>query len=141
MSPHRETFGFAFDFQFNFIIAIITLLGCLFLLKKYAPFGMGNDLDGLMVWVYCFNISFSLDKTSYAYFLHTPLKLYFIICCLLVNTPIRIVTFLWIIALSLGYYAVSLGLVGILEGENLGISEQFGPLGTLFKTKSMALLT
>jgi probable O-glycosylation ligase (exosortase A-associated) len=123
------------------IIAAVTFLGLFTASDKINP--IKNFTIYLMfaffIWTF-FTCFAALDPTvTWGFFNQTPLKIYIYIFMLvmLVDREERILALLWIIAISLGYYGASIGLVGILGGgRNLGLAENFGPVDTMIQDRN-----
>lgn len=112
MNPHREAFGVAFDFPFNFYIAIVTLAAWIFSQEpKRLP------VQALPVLFIAFAIVFSITTffaIDYAYSFerwdkHIRTIVLVLIVMILAVSKLRIQAFLWIVALSIGYYAAKGG--------------------------------
>jgi len=77
--------------------------------------------------------------TSWDFFNLTPLKIYVYLftIMLLVDREERLLSLLWIIVISLGYYGASIGIVGIKSGGgNLGTADNFGPVGRIIQDRN-----
>ena len=141
MNPHRETFGFAYAFQFNIIIAISTFIGYLISNEKFKP-TLNIGVFTMFTWFFWTMITtlYALHPVqSWLFFMDIPLKVYIYIAMLvlLVNREERLIAMLWMIIISLGYYGVRVGLVGILEGgKNIGVSDNFGPTATMIQDRN-----
>ncbi|MEQ1864585.1 MAG: putative O-glycosylation ligase, exosortase A system-associated [Micropepsaceae bacterium] len=119
-SLYRETFGFASDFPFNFYIAATTMVAWLI---STEPKNLPNQMLPvfailLAVWM-SVSTYFAIDYAS-AY----PLWLNYIKTMLLVlvtmamtSNKLRIQAFIWIIVLSIGYYAAKGGGFMLLTGS------------------------
>ncbi|MCE9523806.1 MAG: putative O-glycosylation ligase, exosortase A system-associated [Alphaproteobacteria bacterium] len=112
MNPHREAFGLAYDFPFNFYIAVTTLAAWVFSQepKKLPP----SVLPGLFIaFAVMFSITtyFALDYAhSYERWdKHIRTIVLVLAVMALTNTKLRIQSFLWIIAISIGYFAAKGG--------------------------------
>lgn len=119
MNPHREAFGLAFDFPFNFYIAVTTLAAWV---MSAEPKRLPNyALPGLFIlFAILFSIStyFALD---YAYSLerwdkHIRTIVLVLLLMAMTTSRLRIQAFLWIIVISIGYYAVKGGGFIMLTG-------------------------
>jgi len=118
MSPHREASGFAYDFPFNFYIAVVTLGAWVFSQEpKRLPPG---TLPGLFI-VFAVLVSittfFALDHgiSFERWDRHIRTMILVITVMALVNSKLRIQAFLWIIAVSIGYFAAKGG-GGVMSG-------------------------
>lgn len=141
MNPHRETFGFAYTFQFNTMIAVATLTGMLLSGERLKP------LTSRYVWILYAWFGWTILTTfyaikadySYEFFMRIPFKVYLFIFLLtiMVNREERVFALLWILLLSIGYYGTNIGVMGILKlGRNLGESADFGPQDTLLQDRN-----
>lgn len=112
MNPHREAFGLAYDFPFNFYIAVTTLAAWVISQEpKRLPAQM---LPGLF-------IAFALLISVTTYFAlehahsfdrwdkHIRTIVLVLVVMALAVSRLRIQAFLWIIVVSIGYYAVKGG--------------------------------
>ena len=112
MNPHREAFGFAYDFPFNFYVAIVTIGAWVFSNepKRFPP----SILPGLLV---AFALLFSITTyfaIDYAHAFerwdkHIRTVVLVLAVIALANSKVRIQAFLWMVALSIGYYAAKGG--------------------------------
>lgn len=144
MSPHREVYGFAQSFQFNALIIMMTAIGLLISSEKIRPI-LNKNTVWFLLWFAWTIITMQVSlapQASYDYFMRIPFSLYIytIFLILLINREERIISIVWMSVVSLGYYGVTLGLIGILKGgSNVG-SNVFGPVGTLLEDRNhMAL--
>jgi probable O-glycosylation ligase (exosortase A-associated) len=109
MSPHREAFGLAATFPFNFYIAVVTVGAWIF--SSEAKSLPSQILPGLLIAFALFvslTTFFALEHTS-AYELwdtHIKSLALALVVMGLVNSRARMQAFLWVIAISLGYFAV-----------------------------------
>lgn len=131
-NPHREIYGFISDLPFNQIIAGFTVIGFLFAAdKKRMPF-TGTSFILIVALPVLLTISTYMGLTpakSWPAFDRTMKILLFAAMILfLVNRKSRIHAFVWIFALSLGYYGVMSGLRFFASGGAQGIH---GPEGTM----------
>jgi putative inorganic carbon (hco3(-)) transporter len=142
MNPHREAFGFAQTFNFNIIIVVATVLGCLFSpdVKKRYPLSLTSAL--LVFWsgwtVVTSSYSF-IPTVSWEFFYFIPLKvfIYAMMLFIVIDRESRVIALTWMFCLSLGYYGSRIGLVSILEGfKNLGTAGNFGPVGTMIEDRN-----
>lgn len=112
MSPHREAFGVAYDFPFNFWVAFITLFAWLFSQEpKRLP---SNALSGLLLLfailisittLVAIDVNYSVERWDR----HIRTLILVFVVMMLAFSKLRIQALLWIIAISLGYYAAKGG--------------------------------
>lgn len=141
MNPHRETYGFAYFFQFNLIIAAVTFLGLFTASEKIKP--IKNFTIYIMFSFFAWTIftCFSaIDPImSWTFLNATPSRVYVYIfmLVLLVDREERLLALLWIVVISLGYYGATIGIVGVLAGgRNIGVAENFGPVDTMIQDRN-----
>jgi len=109
MQPHRETFGFAHTFAFDYYIALLTMLAWIMSSeRKTIPLGITPILlfvFGLWICVTTYN---AIDQNqSYDLWERTEKSLILVLFVIIMtNTKARMHALVWIIAISLGYYAV-----------------------------------
>jgi putative inorganic carbon (hco3(-)) transporter len=132
MNPHREAFGVAFDFPFNFYIAIATLGAWVISQEpKRLP------AQALPVLIIAFAILFSITtyfafdyEMSYERFdKHIRTFVLLLIVMSLAFSRLRIQAFLWVIALSIGYFAVKGG--GFILATGAVGARIYGPSGSM----------
>ena len=127
-SIYRETFGFASDFSFNYYIAATTMVAWLI---SNEPKNLPNQsmpvfVIALAVWM-SVSTYFAIDYAT-AYPLWTnyiKTMLLVVVTMALTTTKLRIQAFVWIIVLSIGYYAAKGAGFMLLTGS-IG-SRVFGP--------------
>ncbi len=130
MNPHREAFGLAYDFPFNFYIAVTTLAAWVFSQepKRLPP----QALPGLFIAfaaVFSITTYFALDFAhSYERWdKHIRTIILVLMVMSLAHTKLRIQAFLWVVAISIGYYAAKGGGYTLTGGTGkiLGPSDSF----------------
>lgn len=131
MNPHREAFGIAYDFPFNFYIAAVTL-GAFFVSNEPKRLPTGQMLPGLFILfaiVMSITTYFSLDYSlSYdRWDKHIRTIALVLVTMAMLNSKLRIQAFLWIIAISIGYYAAKGGGYTLTGGGG----RVLGPANTL----------
>lgn len=131
-NPHREAFGIAANFNFNFYVAIVTLVAWMISREpKRIPSAALPVLFSLFAIMFSLSTYFALD---YAHSLerwnnHIRTILLVLVVMSLANSKLRIQAFLWICAISIGYYAAQGGGIVLITGGGGG-SRIFGPEGT-----------
>lgn len=126
-NPQREVYGFLSDFQLNLYIALITAVAwAISRERKTVPL---NSVTGLMilfgVWT-CITTYFALDVEYSMVIWERLMKTLILMLAVLaiVNSKARIQAVVWVVCLSLGYYAVKGGGFVLLSG---GSSRVMGP--------------
>lgn len=119
-SLYRETFGFASDFPFNFYIAATTMGAWLI---STEPKSLPNQMMPvfailLAVWM-SVSTYFAIDHASaYPLWLnYIKTMLLILVTMALTTNKLRIQAFIWIVVLSIGYYAAKGGGFMLLTGS------------------------
>ncbi len=130
MNPHKQTWGFAYDFQFAFLAAIVTMVA--FLLSRepkrviWAP---------EVILLILFNL-WMVVTTIFAFYPENAweqwdkvwkIQVMTLVTMMLITSRERINGLVWIIVISLGYYGVKGGIFTITTG---GTHRVWGPEGT-----------
>ncbi|MFZ1989570.1 MAG: putative O-glycosylation ligase, exosortase A system-associated [Alphaproteobacteria bacterium] len=109
MNPHREAYGFAKDLSLNYWFAIFTFVGWIFSReRKIAPHGPTTFvLLAFLGWT-CLTTLNALDPQTAVPLWERTLKSFVLVfvTMTIMNTKTRIQAMLWVIAVSIGYYAV-----------------------------------
>ena len=130
MNPHRLTYGFAFDFPFAQIIALVTLVS-LFQLKEPKKIPWTRETVLLLMFVL-----WMLFTTFFAFYPDLAweqwgkvwkIMLMLYVTMVLINTRQKLDWLVWVIVLSLGFYGVKGGIFTILQG---GMYRVQGPMGS-----------
>lgn len=130
MNPHRLTWGMAYEFPFAAVVGGATLIGMLFSKEK-----------GRMIWtretaLLLVFVAWMILTTFFAFhpddafpYLSRVLKiqLFAFLTIYLITNRERLMSLLWITALSLGFYGLKGGVFTIVRG---GDSRVWGPEGT-----------
>ena len=144
MNPHRLTWGFAYDFPFAQLVAVVTLLGLVFTAgrNRYIP------RDRIVYVLVLFNL-WMVVTTLFAIYpdeawnkLEKVLKIQAMtfITLVLVKDRRFLHALIWVIVVSIGFYGVKGGIFTLLTG---GQHSVLGPPGTFFEgntTVALALL-
>ncbi len=130
MNPHRLCWGFAYDFPFALIVAIVTLLSYAFS-KEPKRIPWTAELVVLLlfdVWIlFCNFFAFYPDFAWVEWDKIWKIQLMTFVTIMLITDRQRLHWFTWVIALSLGFYGVKGGIFTIIHG---GIHRVQGPEGT-----------
>jgi len=140
MNPHRLTWGFAYDFPFAQIIALVTLVS---LFKSKEPKQVPWTRETVLLLVF---VLWMLFTTFFAY--HSDLAweqwdkvwkimLMIYVTMILITTRQKLDWLIWVVVLSLGFYGVKGGIFTILHG---GAYRVQGPSGSVISgNNEMAL--
>jgi len=142
MSPHRLTFGFAYDYSFAQLIAIATLVGMLFSKepKRLPVTPVTVVLFVLILWM---NVTtfFSLDVAVALPMWERVMKIQLMIFVSLyvLYSKQHVQVLMWIMAGSVAFYGAKGGLFTLREGGEFRV---FGPPGSFIEeNNALALAT
>jgi putative inorganic carbon (hco3(-)) transporter len=130
MNPHRLTWGFAYDFPFAYIVAIVTLIGGIVAGQFRKP-----PLTGLTVtwmiflgWM-CLTTVYAFHRADAVIQLERVMKIQLMtfVTIMLMYERRRLQMLIWVIVLSLGYFGVKGGVFTILTA---GAYTVWGPAGS-----------
>lgn len=133
MNPHRLGWGFARDYPFAYLVAIVTLISFLFNRKQIV-----FPKNGLLfVW---FAFIFWMVITTIFAIAHEPaleqlikvakIQLFSILTLLLFGSIEKVNKLIWVIVLSLSYFGIKGGIFTILHGGSFIV---WGPPGTFIE--------
>ncbi|MBF0627345.1 MAG: putative O-glycosylation ligase, exosortase A system-associated [Magnetococcales bacterium] len=122
MSPHRLTWGFAYNFRFNFIVAAITIIGIL-ITKKFKfdiPWTNTVKLNFLFTcWTVLTTINaFQSDPAWVQFDKFSKIQIMIFSTLIIVKTRRQITAITMIIAGSIGFYAIKGGIFALRSGGN-----------------------
>lgn len=132
MNPHREAFGFASSFSFNFYIAAVTITAWVFSLE---PKLLPNQIMPLLMVAFALLTSvttfFALEHAISFELWNTHIKslALALVVMVMVNSKLRVQAFIWVAAISIGYFAVK-GAGFVLLTGSVG-SRVFGPANSM----------
>lgn len=141
MNPHRLSYGWAGELRFLDVVAVLTFIALMltpekFRLPRHPLFSLILAFLAFTFITYLvatFQTDFYVGDTKYTpeYKLSTFSKiiLFTLISAVVLNTKERLHYFLWIIFISLGFFALKGGLFTILSG---GQHRVFGPPSSFF---------
>lgn len=141
MNPHRLTWGFAYDVQLAFIVAIATLIS--WLASKEPKRLQMNAVSGLMLafiaWMTFANL-FALNPEDAYYKWEQSIKILMmtLVTMILMQSRERIHALVWIIVLSLGFFGLKGGMFTLLGG---GQERVYGPAGSFFEDNNALAMT
>jgi len=130
MNPNRLAYGFAYSMPFVQIVVLVTL-AALFISKEKKRMVWSAETLSLIILIAWMGITtiFALypDMAQAKYINVLKIQVITILTLLVLTTRQKVHIFIWIIALSIGYYGVKGGIFTILTG---GSNHVWGPLGS-----------
>src|SRR5215470_1345419 len=134
MSPHRQSWGPAYNFQFAFVVAVLTLVGLL-ITKDERRWKGGIEvylLVAFVVW-FCLSTPFAFNFDEALPMMERALKVQIMVfvALILLNSKLHLDVLVWTIALSIGYYGVKGGLYTLRTGAEVG--KVWGPSGSFIE--------
>ena len=139
MSPHRYTWGFAYDFPFAFVVALVTVAAIVFGKYKveFPRHPIVYMILLLMVW-FTVTTLFALEPDQAQPQWQKVIKVFLLIILsgLLIRTREQITAFVWVLVLSVGWFGVKGGIFTIATG---GVHRVYGPPGGSFISDNNAI--
>ena len=140
MNPHRLAWGFAYDFPFSQVIALVTLASLLFDRTR-----RGLPIDALTItWILLFawmnfTTLFALDpEAAYAEWDRmSKITLFSLITILLMQEKKRLNLLVIVIVFSLGFYGIKGGIFSLFTGSEHRV---FGPTDSFFEDNNALAL-
>lgn len=130
MNPHRLCYGFMLNFPVVFIVAIFTMIGLL-VAKETKRMVWSREVVLLIVFVIWMGITTTQAMypayASLQYEKVLKIQIITFMTLLLLSTRERVDLFVWVVALSLGFYGLKGGVFTIAKG---GEHRVWGPEGT-----------
>ncbi|MHB1052268.1 MAG: putative O-glycosylation ligase, exosortase A system-associated [Thiobacillus sp.] len=130
MNPHRQTWGFAFDFPFSMVVGLVTISAFLFSKDKKEMLWTRETVLLLIFVVWMFTTTvFSLypDDAWLQWNKVWKIQLMIFLIAMIIKDRQQLHWMIWVIAASLGYYGVKGGIFTIATG---GTYRVWGPEGT-----------
>lgn len=140
LAPHRLAWGFAFDFPFVQIIALVTFLGILISPERKSFPASAPTVWFILftLWIFVttvFALAPELAQDRLVYVLKVFALAY--VALLVTNTRERLHVLVWTIVISVGFYGVKGGVFTLLSG---GGARVYGPAGSYIEDNNhMAL--
>jgi putative inorganic carbon (hco3(-)) transporter len=139
MTPHRMAFGFAHDFPFAALTAVVTLIGML-TTKEHVEFPVNATTLLLIIfplWM-CVTYAFALEQADGYDRWVEVMKIFFfvLISASLFNSRKHIDWLIWVIVFSVGFFGIKGGIFTIVTG---GSSRVYGPPGSSFMSDNNAI--
>jgi len=140
MNPHRLAYGFAQEVPFNMIVAVLTIIGCLFSSERmnFRIKPMTILIGLFSVWITITTLLAPVNEVT------TPLwerniktmLLFFMVMALITNRA-KLHGLIWIMVISLGYFGLKGGGFMILTGGNYLV---FGPVNSMIQDNNALAL-
>lgn len=130
MNPHTQGWGFATQFPFAFVIALVTFISILFTTepRKMPWTPVSLTLLAFVLWMNLtlpFSLAFEASLAQYAKVMKIMLMTF--VCMMLIKSRYDIHRLIWVLAVSLGYYGIKGGIFTVRNG---GGERVWGPDGT-----------
>lgn len=132
MNPHRQTWGFAYDFPFSMVVALVTLTALLLSSqKKEMIWSRETAVWALFIgWMFLSNFfAFYPDLAWEGWTKTAKIQLMVLVVILIIRERRQIDWMIWVITMSIGYYGFKGGLFTIATGGHFYV---VGPAGTFF---------
>ncbi len=136
MNPHRLTWGFAYSVPFSMMVAVLTLVGCVFTSER-RPFVWSREVVALMtlwLWFGITTVFAVYPDTAMAKFVEfSKIMLMAVLVVPLFQDRRKLRILFLVIAASLGFYGVKGGLFVLQTG---GEWQVLGPPGSFFEANT-----
>lgn len=130
MNPHRLCYGFMYSMPSVFIVTIVTLIGML-ASREAKRMIWSREIVLLVILVIWMGLTtsqaFHTDQAIVEYEKVLKIQILTVMTLLMLTTRDKVNLFIWIIALSLGFYGVKGGIFTIIHG---GVYHVWGPAGS-----------
>jgi probable O-glycosylation ligase (exosortase A-associated) len=130
MQPHQEAWGLR-GFRLNLVVAIATIIFWILSRepKKLPPGPTSVLILAFMMWMVVAQIASLRPSYSWDYFdQFIRVMIFTTLCLIMLNTKARMHGMIWILCISVGYYALKGGIFTVLTG---GAYHVFGPINTM----------
>ena len=140
LNPHREAFGFSSQLRPNLLIVLVTLISFVLSSERKAWPG-GRISITFVVFILWTTLASALapdPATSFEFYVDFVIKMavHMIILMIVINSQHRLISLVWVFALSLGYHAVKIALVTVKSGFVIGRFTDFGPADTMIDDRN-----
>ena len=134
MNPHRLSWGPAYNFQFAYIIALLTLAGLLFT-KDERRWKGGVEVYLLLAFIAWFSLTtlFAFNPDVAVGFMQRALKVQLMVFVMLVvfHSKRHLDLLVWVIVVSIGFYGVKGGIFTLRTAAETG--RVWGPAGSFIE--------
>jgi probable O-glycosylation ligase (exosortase A-associated) len=142
MNPHRLTWGFAYDFRWGVLIAVVTLVGLVFSREpRRMPVTPVTVVLALMILWMSVSTYFAIDLDLSLVMWERVAKIIFMVfmALYLLHSQRHVQLLVWIVAGSIAFYGVKGGLFTLLKGGQFRV---YGPPGSFIEeNNALALAT
>lgn len=130
MNPHRLCYGFMLNFPVVMVVALTTLVGMI-LSKEKKRMVWSREIVILLIMIAWMGVTttqaFFFDLAWEQYVKVIKIQILTLMTMMLLTSREKVHIFIWIIALSLGFYGIKGGIFTIVHG---GVYRVQGPLGS-----------
>lgn len=141
MNPHRLTYGFAYDFPFAMIIAIVTLTSFLVHFNKLQKFPLNGVTLTMIMFVLWMCVSppfgFHPENEYAAWSRALKVQLMVLIALFLVGNRGELHKLVWVLAMSVGFFGIKGGLFTVATGGSYRV---WGPEGSFIEDNNHVAL-
>ncbi len=142
MSPHRLTWGFAYDFRWAYLIAVATLAGLLLSREpRRLPVTPVTIVLALMILWMTASTYFAIDITLSLPMWERVMKIVFMVflALYLLHSKRQVHVLIWVLAGSIAFYGIKGGLFTLAKGGEFRV---YGPPGSFIEeNNALALAT
>jgi probable O-glycosylation ligase (exosortase A-associated) len=127
MNPHRLSYGFAYDFPWAMIVAVVTLLSLVLGHRKvsFPVTTATKTLIALLVWIsITVPVSIHAGESAVVWISVAKTVLMTLVALAVVRTERQILAFMWIFVLSVAFFGVKGGFFAIATGGEFRV---YGP--------------
>ncbi len=135
MSPHRLTWGFAYNAPFAQIVALVTIFSMFMAkeIKKPLWSAEATLLVFFLIWMFITTLFAEYQDLAWSKWDKVwKIQLFVLITLMLIDSKERLNMLVWVIVLSLGFYGVKGGIFTVTAG---GGSIVLGPPGSFIATR------
>ena len=140
LNPHQMAFGFSASLRPNLLIVLVTLLAIAMSpeRKKWPGGYIAALFVGFIAWTTLASAMAPDPETSFEFWNQFVIKMaiHVVLVMLVINSQHRLISFVWVFALSLGFHAVKIALVTVKSGFYIGRFTGFGPLDTMIDDRN-----
>jgi putative inorganic carbon (hco3(-)) transporter len=130
MNPHRQCWGFAYNFPFSMVVGLVTITAFVFSKDKKVMLWTRETVVLLIFvgWMFITTVFAFYPELAWLQWNKVwKIQLMILLIILLIKDRQQVNWMIWVIALSLGYYGVKGGIFTIVHGGQFRVQ---GPAGT-----------
>ncbi|MBF0621264.1 MAG: putative O-glycosylation ligase, exosortase A system-associated [Magnetococcales bacterium] len=135
MSPHRLTWGFAYDFRFVYIIAIVTILGVIFskdeTIARRPPINAITILSVMfMIWITITTLNaYNPTGANWEWQRFMKIQVMILATYMLITDQKWLHRIIWVVVISICFWGWKGAIFSVLTG---GFHRVYGPPGSFF---------